>query len=107
LPPHRSGVTALDRLRAARHAIDQSGENVLRVAGTDILVDEPAALSAAVDKLMAFAGAGADCLDASGVKRKGRHSVIVQAIFETVAGSPEPPERAALDSIHVKARELR
>jgi transposase len=28
---------------------------------------------------------------------------IWQQIFETVAGSPEPPEQAALDSIHVKA----
>jgi transposase len=28
---------------------------------------------------------------------------IWQEIFETVAGSPEPPEQAALDSTHVKA----
>jgi transposase len=28
---------------------------------------------------------------------------IWQQIFETVAGSPEPPEQAALDSTHVKA----
>jgi hypothetical protein len=46
----------------------QSGENVHLVARIDILLDEPAALSAAVEKLVAFAGA-------PGVKRKGRHSV--------------------------------
>jgi transposase len=28
---------------------------------------------------------------------------IWQQIFETVAGSPEPPEQAALDSTHVRA----
>ena len=28
---------------------------------------------------------------------------IWQSIFETVAGSPEPPDQAALDSTHVKA----
>ena len=53
---------AVERLRAARRAIDQSGENVLLVARTEILLDEPDALSAAIDKLVAFAGAGADCL---------------------------------------------
>ncbi|MBV8573734.1 MAG: isocitrate lyase/phosphoenolpyruvate mutase family protein [Acetobacteraceae bacterium] len=47
--------TALERLRAARHSIDQSRENVLLVARTEILLDEPGALSAAIDKLVAFA----------------------------------------------------
>ena len=42
---------AVERLRAARRAIDQSGENVLLVARTEILLDEPDALSAAIDKL--------------------------------------------------------
>jgi transposase len=34
-------------------------------------------------------------------RRSGRG--IWQTIFETVAGSPEPPEEVALDSTHVKA----
>lgn len=52
--------TALERLRAARLAIARSGENVLLVARTEILLDEPDALSMAADKLAAFAAAGAE-----------------------------------------------
>src|SRR5882762_3836028 len=33
----------------------------------------------------------------------GAGAEIWQQIFETVAGSPEPPEQVALDSTHVKA----
>jgi len=31
------------------------------------------------------------------------HDAIDQQIFETVTGSPEPPEQVALDSTHIKA----
>lgn len=71
---------AVERLRAARRAIDQSGENVLLVARTEILLDEPDALSAAIDKLVAFAGAGADCLYAPGVRRRDDIRAMVQAV---------------------------
>jgi len=35
-----------------------------------------------------------------------REAPLWQRIFETVAGSPEPPKQVALDSTHVKAHQL-
>jgi 2-methylisocitrate lyase-like PEP mutase family enzyme len=73
-------ATALERLRAARETIDRSGENVLLVARTEILLDEPDAIAEAIDKLVAFADAGADCLYAPGVRKKDDIRAIVQAV---------------------------
>ena len=64
---------AVERIRAAREAIDRSGEDVILVARTEGLLSDPAAISPAIDKLVAFAEAGADCLYAPGASRKGRH----------------------------------
>ena len=73
----RSGLydkaTALERLDAARAAIDAAGGDAILVARTEILFDDPTQVSAAIDKLVAFAAAGADCLYAPGV-RKGMTS---------------------------------
>ncbi len=52
-------ATALERLKAARRAVDESRENVVLVARTELLLREPDAISAAIDKLVAFAEAGA------------------------------------------------
>src|SRR5712691_6616365 len=73
-------AAALERLRAARETIDRSGENVLLVARTEILLDEPDALAEAIDELLAFADAGADCLYAPGVRKKADMQAIVQAV---------------------------
>jgi 2-methylisocitrate lyase-like PEP mutase family enzyme len=57
-----------ERIRAARRAIDdagaraQSGAAAILVARTEGLLLDPAALTPAIDKLVAFADAGADCL---------------------------------------------
>ena len=53
---------------------------LLLVARTEILLDEPDALSAAIEKLAAFADAGADCLYAPGVKKRGDIRAMVQAV---------------------------
>ena len=73
-------ATALERLAAARSAIDQSGEDVLLVARTEGLLIDPDALSPAIDKLVAFAAAGADCLYAPGVASKQAIATIVRAV---------------------------
>ncbi|MHC5542357.1 isocitrate lyase/PEP mutase family protein, partial [Singulisphaera rosea] len=59
---------SVERIQAAREAIDRSGEDVLLVARTEGLLSEPSAVSTAIDKLVAFAEAGADCLYAPGVR---------------------------------------
>jgi 2-methylisocitrate lyase-like PEP mutase family enzyme len=71
---------AVERIRAARAAIDQSGEDVVLVARTEGLLSDPAALSPAVDKLVAFAEAGADCLYAPGVRKKSDIAAMVHAV---------------------------
>ena len=84
-------AAALERLRAARETIDRSGENVLLVARTEILLDEPDALAEAIDKLLAFADAGADCLYAPGVRKKEDIQAIVQAV------APKPVNVLVMD----------
>src|SRR3954469_17308524 len=61
---------AVERIRAARAAIDQSGEDVILVARTEGLLSDPSAITPAIDKLVAFVEAGADCLYAPGVRAK-------------------------------------
>jgi 2-methylisocitrate lyase-like PEP mutase family enzyme len=72
--------TAVERIRAARAAIDRSGHDVILVARTEGLLADPGALKPAIDKLVAFAEAGADCLYAPGVKDKGDIATIVRAV---------------------------
>jgi 2-methylisocitrate lyase-like PEP mutase family enzyme len=71
---------AAERIRAARAAIDQSGEDVVLVARTEGLLSDPAALTPAINKLVAFAEEGADCLYAPGVRKKSDISAMVQAV---------------------------
>jgi 2-methylisocitrate lyase-like PEP mutase family enzyme len=75
---------SLERIRAARAAIDQSGEDVVLVARTEGLLSDPNALSPAIDKLVAFAEAGADCLYAPGVRKKSD----IEAMVRVVAPKP-------------------
>lgn len=71
---------ALERLRAARTAIDASREDVLLVARTEGMLLDPEALTPAIDKLVAFAEAGADCLFAPGVKTPADIGTMVRAV---------------------------
>jgi 2-methylisocitrate lyase-like PEP mutase family enzyme len=71
---------AVERIRAAREAIDRSGEDVILVARTEGLLSDPAAISPAIDKLVAFAEAGADCLYAPGAREKADIATMVRAV---------------------------
>lgn len=71
---------ALERLSAARGAIDRSGADVILVARTEGLLIDPSALKPALDKLVAFAAAGADCLYAPGVWKKHDIATMVRAV---------------------------
>lgn len=71
---------AVERIRAARAAIDRSREDVILVARTEGLLIDPSAVSAAIDKLVAFAAAGADCLFAPGVSEKADIAAMVRAV---------------------------
>ena len=67
------------RIAAARGAIDACGQDVILVARTEGLLGH-GTLSAAIDKLMAFAEAGADCLYAPGVTGKDDIAAMVRAV---------------------------
>ncbi len=76
---------AVERVRAARQAIDDDGTGVLLVARCEaFLIGHPDALRIAVDRLERFAEAGADCLYAPDVTRPEDIATIVRA------GAPKP-----------------
>jgi 2-methylisocitrate lyase-like PEP mutase family enzyme len=76
---------AVERIRAARAAIDASGLAVVLTARCEAwLVGEPDAARVARERLIAFAEAGADCLYAPGVRDPQEIAAIVKAV------SPKP-----------------
>jgi 2-methylisocitrate lyase-like PEP mutase family enzyme len=85
---------AVARIRAAREAIDRSGEDVVLVARTEDLLADPEALKRATEKLVAFADAGADCLYAPGVKKQEDIALMVRAVaprpLNVLMSSPGP-----------------
>ena len=72
---------AIDRVRAARAAIDIAGVPVVLTARCEAwLVGHPDASRVALRRLVAFAEAGADCLYAPGVKDLDEIAKIVKAV---------------------------
>ena len=83
-PLYEAGL-AVDRIRAARGAIDLSGIPVVLTARCEAwLVGHPDPFRVALDRLVAFAEAGADCLYAPGVREPAEITAIVKAV------SPKP-----------------
>src|ERR1043166_5084131 len=72
---------AVDRVKAARAAIDASGIPVLLTARCEAwLVGQPDPFNVVLKRLVAFADAGADCLYAPGVSKPQEIEAIVQAV---------------------------
>jgi len=72
---------AIERVRAARTAIDKSGLPVVLTARCEAwLVRHPEVPSIALDRLAAYADAGADCLYAPGVGEAEDIAAIVKAV---------------------------
>jgi 2-methylisocitrate lyase-like PEP mutase family enzyme len=79
---------AAERIRAARAAIDETGEDVVLVARTEGLLVGGSA-KAAIDKLIALAEAGADCLYAPGIGMDGLSTKDdIVALVKAVAPKP-------------------
>ena len=72
--------TAVERVSAARMAIDRTRHDVILVARTEGLLIDPRAVTPAIDRLVAFAEAGADCLYAPGVIDKADIAAMVRAV---------------------------
>jgi len=76
---------AVDRVCAAREAIDADGRGVLLTARCEsFLVGDSDPLETAIERLVAFAEAGADCLYAPGLMTPEE----VQRVVEAVAPKP-------------------
>lgn len=76
---------AVERVRAARQAIDQSGEDVLLTARAECYhVGHPDPLRESVRRLQAYAAAGADVLFAPGAQ----NTADIKALVEAVAPKP-------------------
>ena len=86
---------AVERIRAARVAIDTAGVPVVLTARCEAyLVSEPDPARVSLDRLIAFAEAGADCLFAPGVREPGEIAAIVRAVspkpVNVLVSSPNP-----------------
>jgi 2-methylisocitrate lyase-like PEP mutase family enzyme len=76
---------AVERIRAARSAIDSSGSSVVLTGRCEAwLVHDPDPFHTVLDRLVAYADAGADCLYAPGVSKPDE----IAQIVKTVAPKP-------------------
>jgi 2-methylisocitrate lyase-like PEP mutase family enzyme len=76
---------AIERVRATRRAIDQSGQDLLLTARAECyLVGHPDPLRESVRRLQAYAAAGADVLFAPGLQSPAE----IKAVVEAVAPKP-------------------
>jgi 2-methylisocitrate lyase-like PEP mutase family enzyme len=71
---------AVERIRAAREGIDRSGEDVLLVGRSEGFLIGRTELAATIDRLVAYAEAGADCLYAPGIREASDVAAVVAAV---------------------------
>lgn len=71
---------AIERVKAARKAIDSSGQDVLLVGRTEGVLIGRSKVKEATDRLVAYAQAGADCLYAPGVTDLSAIRAMVSAV---------------------------
>lgn len=73
---------AIERIRAARTAVDATNSAVILTARCEAwLVGDPDPFRTVIDRLVAYADAGADCLFAPGVREPDEIAAIVKAVF--------------------------
>ncbi|MBK7120416.1 MAG: isocitrate lyase/phosphoenolpyruvate mutase family protein [Comamonadaceae bacterium] len=70
---------AVERIRAARGAIDQAGGGVMLVGRAECFLVGRPDLAETITRLQAYADAGADCLYAPGVTRREQIVALVEA----------------------------
>jgi 2-methylisocitrate lyase-like PEP mutase family enzyme len=75
---------AIERIAAARRAIDESGTGILLTGRSEGFITGRPDLSETIRRLTAYAEAGADCLFAPGIRSKAEIEAIVKAV------SPKP-----------------
>src|SRR5258705_3750724 len=71
---------AIERIKAARSAIDADNSGVLLAGRCEGFLVRQADLNMVIDRLQAYADAGADCLYAPGIKTREQISAVVRAV---------------------------
>ena len=71
---------AIERIKAARAAIDADNSGVLLTGRCEGFLVGQADLAMVIDRLQAYSEAGADCLYAPGIKTKEQISAVVKAV---------------------------
>jgi 2-methylisocitrate lyase-like PEP mutase family enzyme len=71
---------AVKRVRAAREAIDKSGDDIVFTARTEGFIRNRPDLDETIRRLKAFADAGADCLYSPGIKTREQIEATVKAV---------------------------
>lgn len=99
-------ATAVTRLRAARAAIDASGQDVLLIGRAEnFFVGQPD-LADTLRRLRAYAEAGADCLYAPGISTPAQIAAVVAAVapkpVNVLVGGPSPLTMAELAALGVR-----
>ncbi|MCF9035131.1 isocitrate lyase/PEP mutase family protein [Acinetobacter nectaris] len=79
--PLRCISDAVERIQAARIAIDQSGENVMLIGRAENFFVGVPNLEDTIIRLKAYSEAGADCLYAPGIKTREQIIAVVNAVL--------------------------
>ena len=74
---------AVERIRAARRAIDSSGTGVVLTGRSEGFIAGRPDLAKTIERLAAYADAGAECLYAPGVRSRDDIAAIVRAVAPT------------------------
>lgn len=74
---------ATERIRASREAIDRSGENVMLIGRSEGLLLGNTTIDTTVERLLAYAAAGADCVYAPGIRSLTDIKALVAAVAPT------------------------
>lgn len=92
---------AVERIQAARQAIDETGSGVLLTARAEcFLVGHPQPLQQSVERLVAYAQAGADCLYAPGLRNPADIAEVVAAV------APKPLNVLTADPLNMSVASL-
>lgn len=78
--PLRDLASAVERIRAARAAIDEAGGDVLLIGRAENFFAGRPDLDDAIRRLQAYAEAGADCLYAPGIQTREQIAAVVAAV---------------------------
>lgn len=104
--PLRDHGDAVERIRAAREAIDATGADVLLVGRSEGFIAGRPDLDETLRRLVAYADAGADCLYAPGISDRDHIRAVVDAVapkpVNVLVGGPSDLTVADLAALGVR-----